>query len=130
MNKILTNIRYHKHTGVLYRSRQALVSKKGQVLVSREWHIDDYVERLKPVRMASISTEFVQTARRHEKIEKHDVTDELLEECYVLVAKIVDCYGDAYLPIFERLHYELEQRRKQKDLINIAKRISKGEPTL
>ena len=38
-------------------------------------------------------------------------------------AKIIVEYGDKYLPIFERLENEIENRRNQKNLLNRALEI-------
>jgi hypothetical protein len=45
---------------------------------------------------------------------------EKLEHAYQIAAKVVSLYGDAYLPIFERLHLDLEDQKKNRDLKRIA----------
>lgn len=52
------------------------------------------------------------------------VTDEKLEEAYVILAGIIRHHGDKYLPLFKRLHDEREIRREQRDLSNIALKVS------
>ena len=54
-----------------------------------------------------------------------EVDDERLEAAYIAMAEIVTTYGETYLPIFQRLHDELETRRSNKTMMNIAKEISK-----
>lgn len=48
------------------------------------------------------------------------VTDEQVDKAYSIMARIVRDYGDAYLPVFKRLHEEKEARKAQCDLMNIA----------
>jgi hypothetical protein len=50
-------------------------------------------------------------------------TDDL-EECYLKMARIVKDFGDQYLPIFERLHQEMEQRKMQQDMKAIALKLT------
>lgn len=37
-----------------------------------------------------------------------------------IVAKIISLYGDAYLPIFERLQSELEKAEQRKKILDLA----------
>lgn len=48
------------------------------------------------------------------------VTDEELERAYRIIAKIVHDYGDKYLPIFQRIHEEVEARKAKQGLKDIA----------
>lgn len=48
------------------------------------------------------------------------VTDEQVDKAYSIMARIVRDYGDAYLPVFKRLHEEKEARKANFDLRNIA----------
>lgn len=57
-------------------------------------------------------------------INKEDITIELLEECYVIMAHIVTEYGAVYLPIFERLQNEIGTRKTQHVLLTKAFQIS------
>lgn len=52
------------------------------------------------------------------------VTDEQVDKAYGIMARIVRDYGDAYLPIFKRLHEEREARKAKGDLRNIALQIA------
>lgn len=99
-------------------------------MVSRDWHIDDYIELLMPAENTRLAPQFECKARREKVLTKEDITDDLLDECYIMVAKIIDSYGDAYLPIFERLHAEIKAREKQKEMLRKAKNISRDKPTL
>lgn len=53
-----------------------------------------------------------------------DVTDENIEQAYIIMAHIIQKYGDKYLPIFKRIHQERELRKANQDLRNIALRIA------
>lgn len=48
------------------------------------------------------------------------VTDEKIEQAYVIMAQVVRNYGDKYLPLFKRIHDEREERKANQDLRNIA----------
>ena len=54
------------------------------------------------------------------------VADEDLETAYKIMAIIVSNHGDKYLPVFKRIHEELEQRRTQQGLMNIALQIAEN----
>lgn len=41
------------------------------------------------------------------------VTDQQIEKALTKVARLIECYGDAYWPIFERLETELEMRQSR-----------------
>ena len=56
-----------------------------------------------------------------------EVDDERLKAAYVAMAEIVTTYGETYLPIFQRLHDELEARRSEKTMMNVAKEISNNK---
>lgn len=47
-----------------------------------------------------------------------------IETAYIQAAKIVDRYGDVYLPIFERLEMERETYIKTEEMLTRAKRIA------
>jgi len=103
---------------------------KGKNLVSRDWHIDDYIERLLPDKNSSLAAQFEVKSNPKRHLTKKDITDDLLEGCYVLLADIISRHGNAYFPIFERLHIEIETREKQKEMLIKAKNISRGKPKL
>lgn len=56
---------------------------------------------------------------------KEDITLELIEECYQFMALIVDKYGDTYLPIFIRLHKEIEKRKEQDQIRILVSNLAK-----
>lgn len=41
------------------------------------------------------------------------ITEEEIEDGLNVVARLIDRYGDAYWPVFERLERELEERRSK-----------------
>ena len=52
------------------------------------------------------------------------VTFEELARARVQIAQIINTYGEKYLPIFERLDNEYNQRKAQQDLLTKARNIS------
>lgn len=48
------------------------------------------------------------------------ITDGELEKCYRTIACIVRDRGDKYLPVFQRIHQEVENRKGQRELKDIA----------
>ncbi len=50
------------------------------------------------------------------------VTEEEIEDGLSLVARLIECYGDSYWPIFERLEKELLDRQNRR--LNMADKIS------
>ncbi len=56
---------------------------------------------------------------------KKGLTLEELERCYIIAARIVADYGDAYLPVFERMKYELEKAKKTEGLKALAIAVTK-----
>lgn len=48
------------------------------------------------------------------------LTDENLQAAYKIIAGIVSQHGETYLPIFKRVHEEVELRKKQNDLLSLA----------
>lgn len=99
-------------------------------MVCRDWDIDDYIGRLMPDCDSSLTDQFAAKSKSKNKIKKSEITDGLLEDCYVLLADIIGRHGNAYLPIFERLHVEIEAREKQKEMLRKAKMLSQDKPTL
>jgi len=99
-------------------------------MVSRDWDIDDYIGRLMPDCDSSLTDQFAGKSKSKKHVKKHEITDSLLEDCYVLMADIIDRYGNAYLSIFERLHVEIETREKQKEMLRKAKLLSRDKPQL
>lgn len=60
-----------------------------------------------------------------------EITDDRLLAAYQKVAEIISLQaedGEAYLPIFARLHKEIESREANKSLLSLAKDIAAKEP--
>jgi hypothetical protein len=53
-----------------------------------------------------------------------EITDEVIERCYRIAAKVVAVHGNNYLPIFERMKQEKENREKVKVLKKLALNIA------
>lgn len=47
-----------------------------------------------------------------------------LDRCYKIMAKVVKKHGDDFLPIFERLHKEIQAREERNKLRNIALKVA------
>ena len=88
-----------------------------------EWNLDACLEKLRPRRSDRLSSNFTAHSRPH--IKDSDVTDDMLLEGYAILAGIVKLYGDQYLPIFERLHLEIENRKTTRRLIDKALHVAK-----
>lgn len=54
------------------------------------------------------------------------LTDEMMEEAYAIMAKVVRDHGDKYLPLFQRLHDERAARKAKQDLKNIALQVAQN----
>ena len=93
-----------------------------------EWRVDDYIERLRPHRADTLSECFTASSRKY--FEEKDITDDMLIECYTVMAHIVKAHGDHYLPIFERLHSEIENRNAKRKLLDTALQVSKNSTLL
>jgi len=89
---------------------------------TKEWHVENCIDRLLP-KKSSLSSIFNFEPRRH--FSKGSISDEVLEECYIYMAFVVETHGDIFLPIFERLHHEREKRKSQKEMLKIARSVSK-----
>jgi hypothetical protein len=55
------------------------------------------------------------------------IKDEQLLKCYHIAARIVSLYGDAYLPVFKRLHKEVEMRKANDELMTVALNLASSE---
>lgn len=49
-----------------------------------------------------------------------------IEVAYNIAAKVVAEFGDAYLPIFERLHAEMQKLEKDSDIKSLALKVALG----
>ena len=47
-----------------------------------------------------------------------------LQTAYKIAAKVVTQYGDVYMPIFKRLHEEVDKRMAEEKLKNIALQVA------
>lgn len=88
----------------------------------RAWTIEDYLEKLYPRCDEKLSAQFAESS--HQMIQDKDITDELLKESYIFMAHIVKTYGEQFLPIFERLHSELESRKAKRSMLDAAMELS------
>lgn len=59
---------------------------------------------------------FAPTARV--QADRMAVSDAELEKAIRSIARLIDRYGDAYWPLFERLEAELKERSSRKDRLN------------
>lgn len=57
-----------------------------------------------------------------------DVTMRELYECYNKLACIIKQHGDEYLPLFERVHNEIESRKEKSRMVDIALRVAENNP--
>ncbi|MES9948455.1 MAG: hypothetical protein ABW118_05815 [Candidatus Thiodiazotropha sp.] len=92
-----------------------------------EWKLDECLEKLCPRLPDQLCDSFAKVSGH--RFQAADVTDEMLEESYITIAKIVKTYGEDYLPIFERLHEERKSRQTKKALLDEALKISDVTPT-
>lgn len=95
-------------------------------MMDDEWNLDECLLKLCPQLPDQLSDSFRKASGR--RLQTADVTDEMLEESYITMAKIVKYYGEDYLPIFERLHEERKSRQKKNALLNTALKISDVTP--
>ena len=91
-------------------------------MVGDDWKVEDYLFRIMPNKNLSLRESFSGTAAP--VIEDHEITDEQLRECYAVMAEVITRYGDCYLPIFERIHKELETRKERQALLDKALKLS------
>ncbi|MFQ5564585.1 MAG: hypothetical protein ACE5FO_13575 [Parvularculaceae bacterium] len=63
---------------------------------------------------------------------RRKITADQVEEGINIVARLIDRYGDVYWPIFERLEYELAQRRSRaarlQARLNHGRRLKRSPP--
>jgi hypothetical protein len=52
------------------------------------------------------------------------ISKDQLMNCYRLAAQVASIYGDAYLPVFQRLHDEVEKTKRNADIKSIAMLIA------
>ncbi len=93
---------------------------------TRDWSLHDYWNRLLPNK-GRFALDFAQAAKVSDP--DVEVTDDLLAECYVTAARLVEAHGEVYLPLFERLHAEIGLRRRQHDLLVKARSVARNVET-
>ena len=49
-----------------------------------------------------------------------------LHDAYLSAARIVSKYGDAYLPVFNRLHQEVQKQKESEEIKAIALAVASG----
>ena len=54
----------------------------------------------------------------------HPLTDEDIFWAYKKIAKLIQLHGNAYMPIFERFHTEVEKIKKRKTMEDIVKKVA------
>lgn len=91
----------------------------------REWTADDYFAKLYPQPRGRLSNSFAKSSSG--RIQDKDVSDKILQESYIVMAEIVQTYGEQYLPIFERLHEEIDSRQQKRELLDAALKAATGE---
>ncbi|MEQ9299215.1 MAG: hypothetical protein RIF33_11645 [Cyclobacteriaceae bacterium] len=62
-------------------------------------------------------SKIVPTPRR---VSNEEINVASLEKCLKTIAKVVAEYGKDYLPIFERVYAELEKKRQQQTILDMA----------
>ncbi|MEM1258950.1 MAG: hypothetical protein AAF849_00735 [Bacteroidota bacterium] len=60
-------------------------------------------------------------------LSKADITLELLQDASMVMAQIVEKYGDLYIPIFARVIDEIEDRKKNQSYKEIALQMLDNE---
>jgi len=83
-----------------------------------DWNIDEIIRRYSP----NVYHESCDQIDLPKKIEAISYAD--IQEIYKLMANIVTEHGEDYLPIFERLHNELEDHMAKRKLLSKAFKIS------
>ena len=61
---------------------------------------------------------------------KQDLTLDKIQTAYYQSAEIVALYGEVYIPIFERLEKEYNERKEKLETVERAKKIASTETNL
>lgn len=56
--------------------------------------------------------------------EEEEITIERLENCLVILAKVITFHGEKYLPLFERFQREIEERKRKDDIMTLVNKIA------
>ncbi len=94
-------------------------------MANRKWNLEASMSKLRPKSGGTLNDQFTDAART--VLQDSDVTDEMLHDSYILMADIVRTHGEQFLPIFERLHSEIEAREAKKSLLDTAIRMSRAD---
>jgi len=84
----------------------------------KDWDIDEVIRRYSP----NINNDSSNQITQPNKIETISYAD--IQDIYKLMANIITEHGEDYLPIFERLHDELEEHMEKRRLLSKAFEIS------
>ncbi len=66
--------------------------------------------------------------QKRKQLTQEDITIELLQEASLVMAEILQQYGDIYLPIFIRVLKEIEKRKHQQSYKEIALQMLADKP--
>lgn len=92
-------------------------------MTTLEWNLEDCIKRCSPKACTSTNKEvFTFIQKTASEITLDDIID-----AYAVIARIVTIYGDKYLPIFERLHREIEEHKMKNKMLNIARNVAFGK---
>ncbi len=89
----------------------------------KEWSAEECVMKWHS-RVLTTRTDNHKPYKKQFFLKENDISLSILQESYELVAHIVAKHGEVYLPIFERLHTEIEQRKDKDDMLAKARTIA------
>ena len=98
-------------------------------MILDNWGPNDFKDKVavRPLRVQMPTPHFNTASLTHA-----DITDDRLRDAYRKMAEIISLQGDrgeAYLPIFARLHKEIQFRESNKSLLALAKEVASKSPT-
>lgn len=85
-----------------------------------DWNVNDCLKRCSPNIISYPQARGVDL----NNLEAQDITFNDIVDAYKFMAEVVTIYGDKYLPIFERLHREIEEHKEKDELLELAKNIT------
>ena len=91
---------------------------------THEWNFEQELRRLAPSGLDSVLPIFSARAPRQYKLSSTDIQEHHVDECRLIVAAVIDLFGERYLPLFERLDEERHLYRSKKSLIKRAKELA------
>lgn len=96
-------------------------------MTTRDWSLQNCLAKCSPPRTSS----YVAIKAAKVKLKKEEITYSDIARAYQLLAKIVNEYGEKYLPLFERLHHEIKNTKLKRIFCNLPDRwLVKGYPQL